>query len=99
MQDEDQGLNERSNAPSFPPFPCYLPPSSSQASFTRQGEDQGLIEVAMIRVPVEAEIMPTKLRIDVGWSTWKKPKVCVWGGPCPAPGVWGGGPVVHQVVQ
>ena len=65
------------------------PPPQTQASFTRQGEDQGLVEVALIRVPVEAEVMPTKLRIDVGWSTWKKPKVgggsrsgtwCVWGG-------------------
>ena len=73
------------------------PPPQTQASFTRQGEDQGLVEVALIRVPVEAEVMPTKLRIDVGWSTWKKPKV--GGGVQVRHLVCVGWPVVHQAMQ
>ena len=50
-----------------------------QASFTRKGEDMGLAEVGAIRIPAHedgsAPAAPTKLRLDIGWSTWKKPKV------------------------
>ena len=51
----------------------------SQATFTRQGEDNGLAEIAAIRIPSPEDgsgpAPPTKLRLDIGWSTWKKPKV------------------------
>ncbi len=50
------------------------------AAFTRKGEDMGLVEAAAVRsaAPTEGEAVapPTKLRMDIGWSTWKKPKVC-----------------------
>jgi len=57
------------------------------ATFTRAGDDRSLAELAGVRrSPPLAEAagedgaaaavpQPTKLRIDVGWSVWKKPKV------------------------
>jgi hypothetical protein len=61
------------------PIPLNLHPRYLQATFTRQGEDNGLAEIAAIRLPApedgSALAAPTKLRLDIGWSTWKKPKV------------------------
>lgn len=57
-------------------LPFNFPPLL-QATFTRLLEDRGVNEAAAIRLPPSEEGC-TKLRLDIGWSTWKKPKVGLW---------------------
>eukprot|EP00195_Chlamydomonas_chlamydogama_P005623 CAMPEP_0202898432 /NCGR_PEP_ID=MMETSP1392-20130828/6957_1 /ASSEMBLY_ACC=CAM_ASM_000868 /TAXON_ID=225041 /ORGANISM="Chlamydomonas chlamydogama, Strain SAG 11-48b" /LENGTH=338 /DNA_ID=CAMNT_0049584357 /DNA_START=110 /DNA_END=1123 /DNA_ORIENTATION=- len=53
------------------------------ATFTRRWEDRDLVEAAAVYIPPpppegaepKEHAPPTKLRIDIGWSTWKKQKV------------------------